>query len=99
MKFFTAPGRFVMNRLSYLLKFLVIGVVLWMPGIVVFSQYFTNMETQRNALERELVGLEYFEPVSALLRDLRIHRDLSSSKLAGYTGFDELYEEVEQRIE
>jgi signal transduction histidine kinase len=99
MKFFTAPGRFLMNRLSYLLKFLVIGIVLLIPGNVVFSQYMTNIETQRVALERELVGLEYFVPLSALLRDLRIHRDLSSSRLAGFKGFDELYEEVEERIE
>jgi signal transduction histidine kinase len=99
MKLFAAPGRFVMNRLPYVIKFLLVGIVLLIPAGVVLAQYLTESEEHRTALESELIALEYYPSLGVLLRDLRIHRDLSSAIIAGYKAFDERYEVVEHEIE
>lgn len=99
MNFFAKPGRFIMNRLPYYYKFLLIGIVLLIPAGVTLYQFLNSTHATRTKLERELQGLEYFQPLGVLIRDIRVHRDLSTAALVGYTGFTDAYEQVEQDIE
>ena len=99
MKRLIAPGRFIMNRLPYGLKFLLVGIVLLIPAGVTLGQYFRYTEANRLKMELELVGLEYYLPLGDLIQDVRAHRGMTSAARTGYTGFDTLIAALEKDIE
>ncbi|MBB3108956.1 methyl-accepting chemotaxis protein [Paenibacillus phyllosphaerae] len=69
-----APGVAVMKRLTYLMKFLLIGILLLVPLIAVSALYVTNNGEDRKIHQQELEGMEYLGKIEPLLTLFVEHR-------------------------
>ena len=69
-----------MKNLKVWQKLLLMGVVLLLPFAVVATQLFTSINGLGVEVARqELRGLDYYRPLTALLKDVQRHRDLSAT--------------------
>src|SRR5215212_722499 len=73
-----------MRNLKVWQKLALMGIVFMIP----FAGVTYKMTSSINALgvdfaRQEVVGLEYYTPVSVLMKDLQLHRDIANSLLLG----------------
>src|SRR5262245_12863398 len=84
MNSFFRPGIVLMNRLQYPGKFLLVGLVLIFPLVVVLAQFMNGVSADIEFSAKEQIGLEYNEPLVTFLQHVEQHSVL----VAGYTGGD-----------
>jgi len=84
-----APAIAVMNRLKYVQKFLLVGLLLVLPLGLVMSQYLAEVEYDINFSAKERLGLEYNAPLVNLLREFEQHAAVSSAFLSGASSTNE----------
>jgi signal transduction histidine kinase len=99
MSSFFAPTIAVMNRLKYVQKFLLVGLLLVVPLALVLSQYLAEVEYDINFSAKEQLGLEYNGPLVGLLAEVQRHAAISSAYLSGYNTFEEEIEPTQAAIE
>jgi len=73
------PAVRLMNRLRYPQKFLLVGLLLIAPLLIVMNQYLATTGTTIAFSAKERVGLEYSAPVMRFLQLLQQHRGLSAA--------------------
>lgn len=90
------PVLFLMNRLSYIKKFLVI--ILIGGALVVFSNFFLLSEIQEKIqmAENQLVGANYNNQLKDLLRNTQQHRGITNSYLSGDASAKQRLEELQR---
>src|SRR5688572_5334181 len=79
MRALIAPAVALMNRLKYPQKFALITLLLVLPLGWVLTQYVTKANEQINFSAKELVGVEYLQPGSEMLRLVQLHMALSAA--------------------
>lgn len=94
-----APAVQVMNRLKYAGKFLVVGVLLLIPTIVVMSQYLGGVNYDIQFSEDELYGLEYNAPVLQLLQSIQNHGVYAHLVLSGNTDYEDELNATQAQIQ
>jgi len=94
-----APGRFIMNRLSYFAKFVLVGVVILIPAALFLSRYLNRSANDLHIAQTEQESLSYTAPVIQLIKDLQRHRGLTTSAMQGYGGFQERIRAAEMSIQ
>jgi len=62
------PAIAIMRRLKYPRKFLLLGLIVLVPQILVFNQYLNKANEDIAFSSKEQLGLVYLEPVNELLR-------------------------------
>jgi methyl-accepting chemotaxis protein len=78
-----APAIFLMDRLRYARKFILIGVLMIIPlGVVLYLQYTSNT-AQHDFNAKESAGVAYIGPARDLLFAAERHRTLQAAILAG----------------
>jgi signal transduction histidine kinase len=97
--FFSAAIR-IMNRLKYPQKFLLVGSLLLIPTIVLMVQYINSVNYDIAFAEAEQFGLQYNEPVIALLRDVQAHATYAHLELLDVDArYDQETQLLRQQIE
>src|ERR1700694_4148061 len=81
------PAIKLMNRLRYPQKFLLVGVVLLVPLLLVMYEYISATNNVINFASKEQLGLVYNAPVVKFLKDMQRHRGLAVALLTGDTSF------------
>lgn len=89
MNGFFAPAVALMNRLKYPAKFLLIGLLLLLPLVLVLNQYLTQINNDIDFVAKEQTGLEYNEAVMRLLQNVQQHAALASMYLSGQTEYED----------
>src|SRR5688572_6839710 len=74
------PAIRLMHRLRYPQKFLLVGLLLVLPLLLVMSQYLAGINFDIDFAEKEQLGLDYNEPVLDLLQVVQRHAALSSAE-------------------
>ncbi|MBL8164968.1 MAG: response regulator [Anaerolineae bacterium] len=87
---FFRPATQVMGRLKYPQKFLLVGLLLLIPLIVVMTQFLSKINEDIDFSAKEQVGLVYNAPLVQLLRHIQHHAALSTAALDGEESFREL---------
>jgi signal transduction histidine kinase/DNA-binding response OmpR family regulator len=82
MRFFE-PAIQIMSRLKYPQKFLLIGLLLLIPLIVVMTQFLSKINEDIDFAAKEQLGLVYNAPVIDLLREVQIHAAYEITTLNG----------------
>ncbi len=67
------PAIRVMNRLRYPFKFLLVGLLLLIPTIVLLTQYIDSINHDITFSANEKLGVEYNAPLLALLEGINTH--------------------------
>ncbi len=93
------PAVRLMNRLRYPQKFLLVGLLLIVPLLVVMNQYLATTGTTIAFSAKERVGLEYSAPVMRYLELLQQHRGASVSVASGDTTWQSDVVRLQQSIE
>jgi signal transduction histidine kinase/CheY-like chemotaxis protein len=82
-----APAIALMNRLKYPQKFLLVGLMLVLPLIVVMRAYLLKVNDDINFSAKEQLGLQFDPPLVAFLQLLQQHEALSVAVLNGEDSF------------
>ncbi|MBC8098555.1 MAG: response regulator [Armatimonadetes bacterium] len=77
------PAVFVMNRLRYWQKFLLIGIVLSLPFALAITQYVMQINNDIEMARNEQDGLRYLTPLTTFLRHLHQHAALNLLVIGG----------------
>lgn len=77
------PALWLMNRLKYLQKFFLVGLLLLIPLILVMSQYVVQINKDIDFAASEKLGLRYNAPVLKFLQAVGHHDALESAVLNG----------------
>jgi signal transduction histidine kinase len=94
-----APAVQVMNRLKYAGKFVLVGILLLIPTIVVMSQYIRSVNNTMQFSEDELYGLEYNAPVLQLLESIQNHGMYAHLVLSGNIDYEDELSATQAQIE
>ncbi|HEX2906388.1 MAG TPA: response regulator, partial [Phototrophicaceae bacterium] len=89
MESFFKPAVHLMSRLKYPQKFALIGLLLFLPLVVVMSQYLFQINKDIEFAEKEQLGLKYIDPVIYFLQQFQQHAALSSAYLSGAEAYKE----------
>ncbi|WNR44858.1 methyl-accepting chemotaxis protein [Paenibacillus roseipurpureus] len=73
------PGILLLNRLTFLGKFALIGIVVLVPLLVLTGQSVIDSRVSLSAVHKQMDGLEAVRTVGDLLRTLELHRTLQES--------------------
>jgi signal transduction histidine kinase/DNA-binding response OmpR family regulator len=82
MRFFE-PAVLIMSRLKYPQKFLLIGLVLLIPLVLVLTQFLSKINEDIDFAAKEQIGLIYNAPVIDLLREIQLHAAYEIAELNG----------------
>jgi signal transduction histidine kinase/DNA-binding response OmpR family regulator len=85
MKALFAPAVYVMNRLSYPQKFMLVGLVLVLPLLILGTQFLINITNDVNFSSKEQIGLIYNEPLVNFMQAVQEHNTLTAAYLNGNT--------------
>lgn len=98
MKLFV-PAIALMNRLKYLQKFGLIGLLCLMP--IVISMYFLLTEIEKNIIftEKERAGIEYYKPLKNFMGGVQQHQEMADTYLNGEASFKEKVASQQSEIE
>lgn len=95
------PAVQLMHRLRYPQKFMLVGLLLLVPLLLMMSQYIRSVNHDINFAKKEQIGLEYNDPVINLLQAvqrhaaLTAHPDLRAKMPAQQAEIDRLIDEVD----
>lgn len=84
MRFLFTPAISIMNRLSFPMKFSLIGIIIFSIYAFLFYSFTAESLDKINFSAKERLGVEYNAPVKTLISHLIEHRDLVNR----YTSFD-----------
>jgi signal transduction histidine kinase/CheY-like chemotaxis protein len=87
MKSLFKPAVRLMNRLKYPQKFLLVGLVLVIPLVVVLSQYIAQINLVIDFAAKEQLGLQYNTPLHAFLQDVQQHAGMIHAFTLGDAAF------------
>ncbi|MFC1685359.1 HAMP domain-containing protein, partial [Pseudomonadota bacterium] len=82
-----APGGAVLNRLSYPLKFLLIGIIVFIPLFVLGYFQVARLSSEIDSLERERSGVVYIGALRQLIEHIPQHRGMTNGFLKGEASF------------
>ncbi|MBX3086725.1 MAG: response regulator [Anaerolineae bacterium] len=85
MKRLLSPAVALMNRLKYPQKFMLVGLLLILPLIVVLYQFLVQIQKDIDFADNERKGLQYNSPLVALVQTVQEHRSLTNAYLNGDT--------------
>ncbi len=88
-KFFR-PATYVLERLSYSRKLILIALVIVVPLATLTYQLVTALNTDIAATQSEIAGAAYLRPTIALVQHLQQHRGASATFLKGDASFREV---------
>src|SRR5215203_403675 len=102
MKSLFKPATLLMSRLKYPQKFMLVGLLLLIPLILVMTQYLGKVDEDIDFSSKERLGLIYNNPVMTFLQRVQEHAALSSAILRGETSLraelDESQDQVDEAI-
>ncbi len=81
------PAIRLMNRLRYPQKFLLVGLLLLLPLLLVMYEYIGAVNNVIDFASKEQLGLVYNAPVIKFLDDIQQHRGIASAYLSGDQSF------------
>lgn len=90
------PFQFVMNRLKYAQKFLLIGVLFLIPIGLLLYQLAANLTDQINLSTKEQYGVAYNRSLKELLVQLQEHRELADAVKSGSDNLKDKLTETEK---
>ncbi|TYP69422.1 methyl-accepting chemotaxis protein [Paenibacillus methanolicus] len=98
MKVF-APFVYIMNRLSYVKKFLLIGLLVLIPISILSVDLFRTLQSSIEVSKQERDGVTYLAPVKTLMMQMQKSRSMvdNGNKLAA-SQVDAIKAEMKQRI-
>src|SRR5258708_9166047 len=99
MKALFTPAIKLMNRLKYPQKFLLIGLLLLLPLLLVLTKFIQQSSRNIEFSTKEQVGLAYNAPLVTFLRDVQQHWGMSNAYLGGDTSFKDSLVSKEADIE
>ncbi|WP_020620933.1 methyl-accepting chemotaxis protein [Paenibacillus daejeonensis] len=79
----TNPAAFLMSRLKYGQKFLVIGLALVIPMLLLVWLWLVNLQEEISVIASERDGVVYVESLMPLMLELQQHRGLANGYLSG----------------
>ncbi len=77
------PAVGLMNRLKYFQKFILVGLVLLLPLVIVFVQYLSTTNANINFSSREKLGIRMVTPMVDMLQHVQQHRVATAQTLTG----------------
>src|SRR5260221_13264768 len=77
------PALWLMNRLKYLQKLFLVGLILLTPLALVMSQYVIQINKDIDFAASEKQGLQYVAPLDKYLQAVEEHDALASAVLGG----------------
>jgi diguanylate cyclase (GGDEF)-like protein len=89
MKRFFAPSISLMNRLSYLQKLTLIGLLFLLPIGLTLYLLISDLNEQIETVQLELKGTEYNSSIRHFIEDIQLHRGLANIVLNKDTVFTE----------
>lgn len=89
MKNWLLPATALMNRLNYMQKFFLIGLLLVLPSGLFITLLIGNINKEIESLNKERLGLEYITGVSHFIEDLQLHRGMKNAYLHGDHSFEQ----------
>jgi len=87
MKTIFSPVIRILNLLSYIRKFILIGIILILPLSITLYLFVNELNSGVRFTQKELYGLEYNIALRGLMQHVQEHRGLSSAFLSGDTYF------------
>src|SRR5260221_10533680 len=87
MKSLFAPAIALMNRLKYPQKFLLVGLMLVLPLALVMRTYTQKANDDIDFANKEILGLQYNQPLIEFLRQIQDHTALSIAVLSNDDSF------------
>jgi signal transduction histidine kinase/CheY-like chemotaxis protein len=93
------PAVGLMNRLRYPQKFVLVGVVLLIPLVIVFMQYLASTNGNINFSSREKLGLRLAAPLMDMLVHVHQHRIATAQSQAGDTTARQSLTDLRVKIE
>ncbi len=92
------PAVALMNRLTYVKKFMLIGVLVVLPVLLSVNLLFTGINKQIEATEKERCGVAYNLAVRDLMELLQQHRGMFNAYQSGSKHFGELLDQQRKLI-
>src|SRR4030067_2156212 len=77
----------ILNLLSYIKKFILIGIILILPLAITLYLFINELNSGVSFTQKELYGLEYNIALRGLMQHVQEHRGLSSAFLSGDSYF------------
>ncbi len=93
------PAVFILNRLRYPQKFLLITALFALPLGVVMAFFMSVVEHDIEFSRREKMGVEYIRPLDDVVQHIQQHRALTVAFLSGAHDFKEKYEAKQLEVE
>ncbi|MDO8933403.1 MAG: methyl-accepting chemotaxis protein [Rhodocyclaceae bacterium] len=83
MRFLFVPAILLMNRLRYVARFMLLGVVGFIAIALLLSQLIFKLTESITATRSELQGIQTVKPLQTLIQVMQQHRGLSSGVING----------------
>src|SRR5258708_3774256 len=99
MKSLFTPAIKLMNRLKYPQKFILVGLLLLLPLLLVLTQFIQQSSRNIEFSSKEQIGLAYNAPLVTFLRDVQQHWGMSNAYLGGDPSFKDGLVSKESDIE
>ena len=87
MKKIFGPAVFLMNRLSYSRKMMVISAIFILPLLFTLHLLISEMNDGIELAEKEQLGVAYIQPLRQIMQHLPQHRGMTNAHLKGAEGF------------
>ena len=87
MKAIFSPAMFLMDRLKYPVKFMLIFAIILVPLVVLSSLLISSLNKDATFLENERAGLAYIKVARQPLEQIQQHRGMTAAYLNGATEF------------
>jgi len=92
------PAVALFNRLSFKVKFALVGSVALIAIVILLIAMLIELSKDIEFTKKEIIGLKYVSQITELLDYLQKHRGLSAGFLGGEQGFREKMLDMQQRI-
>jgi hypothetical protein len=83
MQAFFRPAIYLMNRLRYQRKFMLLGATVGIVMTVLLVTVYSSLQRDITMAEQELAGLQMLKPINRMTQFMQQHRGLSSGVLNG----------------
>lgn len=93
-----APFQWIMNRLNYAQKFLLISVLLLLPIVLMLASLYSDLTTRIGFSGKERLGVAYNRAVQDLMLAVIEHRELTNSYRSADSATKSLLEGAKQTI-
>lgn len=98
MKRFFTPVTFLMGKLKYAQKFILISILFMLPIILLFAIWISNQVSSISTIKDEIVGTEKISDVYPLVLSVQSHRGLVNGYKNGNVSLTETTQETRSTI-